>query len=181
MKKTPATGKNVQTPRRSKPKKPLTEAQRAKYPRISEAMKGNTRSLVHGQGSRAVRNADLPEMSHLKEVRAQDAAGFLSDFGGASEITTAQRVAIETLLPLLNVRDYVTAHILRDGVTTQAGRTRSAVNTLLGVTDRIERLVKLLGLERKAKPVGDLESFLAARSTTPVLPATAQNEEDGDA
>jgi hypothetical protein len=176
MSKQPATGKNV---RKKTRKRPLTAAQRAKYPRMAEAMRGNTRALIHGHASTAVRHADLPELAYLKTLRQQEVEAFIADLGGVSEITAAQRSAIESLMQLHNVRDYVTAHVLKDGILTQAGRTRAAVNTLLATADRIERYLKLIGLERKAKKVGDLETFLSTRrNTTPVVPVPQDDEED---
>jgi hypothetical protein len=178
MSKKPKAAKNVRMPRRSKPTKPMSPASRARYDRLSESMKGNTRNLQHGLYSAAVQSGALTALAVQHVEHSEALERLVADRGGMDNVSVIELSLLKKIVVLDRISDHLAGHVLRDGVLSTKGRTRAAVVTYLSVVDRVARLASTLGLERKAKKVGDLESFLQARA---VAPAPTQAEEDGDA
>lgn len=124
---------------------------------------GNTASLVHGGRSPRVASASLPGQELLREALQATAAGIAADLGGTAELTHVRRELVTRFTETSAIASYLSENILANGVLTTKGKTRAAVSTYLQVVDRLQRLANAIGLERKAKPTGTLDAFLAQR------------------
>lgn len=99
----------------------------------------------------------------LAAQQAEDIAGFIADLGGPENLTTAKRTIVEKAAETLTVSRLFAQDIGARGAFTARGRVRATTTGYLATVDRIVRLLGLLGLERRARPVMDLDHYLRER------------------
>lgn len=150
----------------------MTPAKRAYY----DTMRGNTRALQHGLYSAKVQSGALTDAA-LAQGR-ETVAAIVEELGGAAQVSTLKHGLIRRYAALSFVADHLEGHLASGGVLSTTGRTRSATTTYLSVLDRLARLSLAIGIERKPKPVGDLETFLQQRGS--VAPAASADTEEHD-
>lgn len=100
----------------------------------------------------------------LVEQRAADVAGIVTDLGGPTELTTAQRLLVEQAGHVSTIVRLYAAHIEQHGPFTSKGRVRATTAGLLAAVDRLHRLLVTLGLERRARKAETLEDWLKKRA-----------------
>lgn len=124
------------------------------------ATKGNGLALVAGHRSAAFWAAEAEERRELQRVLVEDAGHSLD---------TAPRallVAADGLAQAVLVRDSAFARVVESGgPLTSAGRTRRAFAVWTQALDRVERHLRLLGLERQEKPTLTLAEHVARKAS----------------
>lgn len=115
---------------------------------------GHTVSLKHGaRSTRTIEKLFAERAQPLREREAQ----IVADLGGDVSAVTSELIG--RFVQTSAVADSLSAHLIRYGVVTSAGRIRPAVNTFLATVDRLQRLGATLGLERKAKPAEGIREW----------------------
>lgn len=150
--------------RRSKATSPIGHNPGAQRDSSGRFQTGNTSSLKHGLRSRRALTASLLGQEALRATLAERHAEILQDLGGDETLSLTKRDLARRFVELTGVADSLLALLLRDGLISSKGRQRAALSSFLGVVDRLTRIAGVLGLERHAKKVPDLETFLAQRT-----------------
>lgn len=107
--------------------------------------------LTHG-----LRSATLTEVPELADKMRDIAQAIETELGGVENLTTLKRVAVKEASRLSLIVDSLGDDLLTRGVLTGKGRTRAALQAYGMAFDRLQRLMALLTLERKAVEVRDL-------------------------
>ncbi len=120
------------------------------------AGKGNTLALK--SGLRSLQLAEHPDIAawHQAEVDAISA-----DLGGDAELSALQRAAVREAARVEVILGALGEELFTHGVLTGKGKTRSATTVYLKALDRFVKLSGLLGLARRARPVGDVAAGFA--------------------
>jgi hypothetical protein len=109
--------------------------------------------LTHGGRSIGVK---LALMDVKRAALAERRAGILADLGGAENVSTIKSDLVERYLELQVVGDWLGGNLLAEGVMTTKGKTRAATTLFLSVVDRLERLGKTIGLERRERDLSQM-------------------------
>jgi len=131
-------------------------AQRAACGRFEQGKPGP--ALKTGARSALVKAGALPEQAEAVAAMQERRAIFVADLGG--DLSQLQADTLERYQQACLVADYLFDNIARLGALTGKGRTRAAVSAYLRVLDRQVRLAQLLGIERRARKVGDLTGYI---------------------
>jgi hypothetical protein len=115
--------------------------------------------LTTGLHSALVRQAALPSLVAARAALADQQAAIETDLGGSEAMTTVLRGAVRQLVVLGLFAEHLAEDMLRAGVVTAKGKRRAALAAYLEVTDRITALRRLIGVERKARPVDPLQAI----------------------
>lgn len=121
----------------------------------------NTAALIHGGRSRQVRAGTLAVQAEALAAMAEAHQAIVSDLGG--EISALQRNLITDYLRVGLVADFAFQNLQESGVFTGHGKQRAIVSTLMKAIAQRADLAKTLGLQRKTKPIRDLNTYLAER------------------
>jgi hypothetical protein len=116
--------------------------------------------LQHGVKSFALTGA-LP--ADVADWRDAVKRGLVLDNGGLDALSAAQRVLVDAVADVATHRKLYARFLDREGLLTSRGRRRAAEDGHNAATDRLVRLLGLLGTGRKARPVEDLDGYLARR------------------
>lgn len=114
---------------------------------------GNLARMTHGGRSIGVQ---LALMDAKREALAERRAGILADLGGPENVSTIRADLVERYLELQVVGDWLGGNLLAEGVMTTKGKTRAATTLFLSVVDRLERLGKTIGLERRERDLSQM-------------------------
>ena len=90
-------------------------------------------------------------------------ASWAADLGGVDELATGQRELLRRAVDNVGIADSAVAYLRSSKGSLTSARTLAAISVLHSATDRVIRIATALGLERRAKPVETLESYLDAR------------------
>lgn len=99
----------------------------------------------------------------VRDWRDDVKRGLILDNGGLDALTAAQKVLVDAVADVATHRKLYARFIDREGLLTSRGRRRAAEDGHNAATDRLVRLLSLLGIGRKARPVEDLDGYLARR------------------
>jgi hypothetical protein len=113
---------------------------------------GNVAALRHGAYSRQVQAGALDAQAEARAALREREAAIVSDLGGPDTVSVLQRDAVARYVGLSLVEDYLTRAIVDRGPLTPKGRQRAALTALLQVSDRLQRIAQMLGVDRRAKP-----------------------------
>ena len=132
----------------------------------------NTGAQVHGVTTLDRRGpSSLP--ADLRETYEVFQAEVYADLGGIANITALEREAVQNVVRAALVCTLAAQEIAAHGMTTPRGRQRAVVHILASYIDRFERLAKTLGLQRRARVVGEsIEQWLEAQPEVPVASET---------
>jgi hypothetical protein len=97
----------------------------------------------------------------VRDWRDDVKRGLILDNGGLDALTAAQKVLVDAVADVATHRKLYARFIDREGLLTSRGRRRAAEDGHNAATDRLVRLLGLLGTGRKARPVEDLDGYLA--------------------
>lgn len=123
---------------------------------------GNTASLRHGGRSRQVIDGQVVRNTATKdELIAPKVAAIVADLGG--EVSTIKRGLVEAYVGVEHLAAWFLADVCGQGPLTAKGRTRATVTAYLACVDRLNKLGAQLGLDRRARDVGDLDPMADAR------------------
>jgi hypothetical protein len=111
--------------------------------------------LVHGRRSRTL--AGVPALAEAQRERAEAIA---RDLGGAP--TTLQATAIREAARLSLLVEALGDDLLARGVLSAKGACRAALGAYTQTLDRQNRIMTILGLERRARTVDPLDAVRAA-------------------
>jgi hypothetical protein len=125
---------------------------------------GNAGALKHGLRSARAPHALLPGQEELRAAIAERRMAITQQLG--VDLSPIKADEVERYLRLWAVHESLWADIERHGILAK-GKRRSALNALLMVSDRLERLAARLGLERRAKRVRTLADVLAEGDEQP--------------
>jgi hypothetical protein len=112
---------------------------------------GNTVAIRHGLYSSQLLNAPDVAAWHAEQVSA-----ITADLGGEVELSSLARASVREVARLEVILAALGEDLLRTGVLTGKGKSRSATTVYLHVLDRFTRLSQALGLARKPKSLGTL-------------------------
>jgi hypothetical protein len=123
-------------------------------PKTNRFLPGDTRHLKHGLHSQQLR--DQPDIAawHKEEV-----AAITADRGGEAEQSTLARGCIREVARCEIILAALGGELLEGGVLTGKGKTRAVTGMYLKVLDRYVNLIRILGLERRTKPVDLAQAF----------------------
>jgi len=137
---------------------------------------GNLASLKHGGKSIGVK---LALMDAKRAALAERRAGILADLGGPENVSTIRADLVERYLELQVVGDWLGGNLLASGVLTSKGKTRAATTLFLSVVDRLERLGKTIGLDRRERDANlSIAEILARRAAPPAPGGTTDDGHD---
>lgn len=119
-------------------------------PQTGRFASGHLVNLKHGR--RAPQLFTAPALAEALTTRVENLE---RDYGGRTELTTAELALVTELGRLQLLTEAAGAHLMVSGLTTTTGKARSAVTLWLGLLDRQSRLAGQLGLSRRSKPAGD--------------------------
>jgi hypothetical protein len=121
---------------------------------------GNRAALRHGAYSERVQSASLPEQAGVRAVLAEKRLAVIADLGGPGELSAVKADMVDRWVETGAIVDYLARRLVEQGPLTAKGRTRAALMAYLSTLDRHHRLAVALGLERRSKPVADLDAYL---------------------
>jgi hypothetical protein len=141
---------------------------------------GNKAALVVGARSSAF-------WAGVNDVRVSMRDAILRDAGCTDDATQVLSTLADGLVQASLVRDAAFQRLVESGgPTTTHGRTRRAFQVWLSSLDRCERLARLIGINRKARPVEDAFDVIASLNASGSRPQAAQagasdpnDEQDG--
>jgi hypothetical protein len=116
-----------------------------------QAGAGNTLALRTGLRSMQLLNAPDVAAWHAEQVSA-----IMADLGGEAELSSLARASVREVARLEVILAALGEDLLRTGVLTGKGKSRSATTVYLHVLDRFTRLSQALGLARTPKSLGTL-------------------------
>jgi hypothetical protein len=121
--------------------------------------------LVTRLADTSVPDTDLSPVERAARLLRED---MLEDLGGAEAVSATQRALLDASVGSLIVLQSIDAYLFKlaaeDGlVNKRSRRTFPIVTDRMRVADSLARQLTTLGLERKAKPAQDLDSYLSAR------------------
>jgi hypothetical protein len=121
---------------------------------------GNSRALLVGATSVAF-------WREHAAARREIAAALASDLGhSVDDAPRALLTVLDSIAQAQLVRDAAYVRLVElGGPLSSAGKVRRAFEVWLAAVDRLERHLRLVGLERRAKPVPTLEQLLRERET----------------
>jgi len=133
---------------------------------------GSQQRLTHG--ARAFeRHGDAVVPADVRQSADDVLAGVIADKGGLQNLTTLKREYVHQVRNLRVMMDLIASHLVRNGVTTQDGRVRSALTKYLEVFDRFDKCAQRLGLEREAR-----EALTLAQRLAQAPPLTPEESDD---
>ena|SRR5579872_3023507 len=106
-------------------------------------------ALRKGLRSELVRAGVRADGADLRHHLRQRVDAIVADLGG--DVGEVRREMIERFVELTAVADHLIENIIDHGVLTAKGRGRAASSSYLSVIDRLERLARTIGLERRRK------------------------------
>lgn len=108
-------------------------------------------------------------------------AGLVSDLGGDDQITVAQRTIIELATRTKLLVDYLDGWLIqqRTLVNYKKKQVLPVLMQRQQLADALARYMQTLGLERRAKPVPDLSSYLASVSANDNDHGSGKNKAPG--
>ena len=119
-------------------------------------LSGNVGALVHG--GRRMRLSGGTALDAAERVAIRDA--IIEDIGGESQISTVLREVVRDFAFGVVLRDRLADHLAAVGPLTRRGAKRAAVDLYMTASQRVERLAKLIGTERRAARVPDLREYI---------------------
>ena len=129
-------------------------------------------------GTRAFeRHGDVVLPPDVRMTADDMLAGIIADKGGASNLTTLKREYAQRARDFRVMLDLILHYLVRNGLTTERGRVRSAVTKYLEIFDRFDKCAQRLGLERDAPEAMSLTARLAA---APPLTSETEDRDGGD-
>ena len=122
---------------------------------------GNTARLMHGLRSKRPVEARLgpDQLAAFTEEHKQ----LLADLGGDDQVSVTKRGLARRHSELSVIADTILTNLLQQGVLSTKGRQRAALTAYLNVVDRLNKLAAQLGLERRQKPVDDLQDYINSK------------------
>ena len=117
-------------------------------------MKGNNVAVTHG-GKRKAPLADV-EASELYR-------DWLVDLGGVDLITAGQRTVLRRAAEADAIADTAFRYLRRTEGGLTSRRVQCALTTLRDAAGTVFRAASLLGLQRRAKPVPNLDQYLSGK------------------
>lgn len=122
----------------------------------------NAARRIHGvRGFETRGEATLP--SDVRTSADEMYADLISDLGGPEQLTALKRELAAQGKTCRVIMDLITRELVRKGVVTPRGRVRSAVTAYMGVLDRFLKVCDRLGLEREARQLPSLATYLARK------------------
>ena len=125
--------------------------------------------VVRELGSRALPSARTALGRALREWRA----ALLADLGGPEAVTTQQAALVEMAVRTKLLVDSVDAYVL--GMPSPVNRRSRCLYPVVkerqALVGQLQSLLRDLGLERRAKPVPDLTTYLASKGESAAEPA----------
>jgi hypothetical protein len=88
-------------------------------------------------------------------------AGIVSDLGGTDELSTLQTAYVRKLADIEITIRLLTSDIAAHGLLTPGGRVRDVYDKLLAGLGVFDRYAQRIGLERRARKVGNIAEQLA--------------------
>lgn len=165
------TGKRRKTATRGKGRgksaasSPSTDAKRTRADRDTTTgrfLQLNRAARTHGISEFEKHGPDaLP--AHIRAEAETFVAAALSDMGGQSECSAIKLGLLRNLGRVDTIVLLLWDDIRQHGPLTSRGRMRNATTAFLQAIDRFDRIATRLGLQRHAKRVPDLETFIASR------------------
>ena len=138
---------------------------------------GSHRLKVLKRAVRALGNQIIDRRTAVGKALAAWRADLGADLGGADALSTQQRALLDEAVKLKLMLDSIDAWVLAQPslVNKQKRSLFPVVRERLALVGQLQRLLRDLGLERKARDVTDLASYLAtkqtAHSTVPEQPS----------
>ena len=118
---------------------------------------GNRNSWKHGAYSTQTRRA-LVEDPAAAAALAEHCQEIETDLGGNA--SRLERDLVRRYVETAALADHLGRHLTHGGALTATGRARAALSAYLRVLDRQHRLAAALGLERRARPVEEVDHYL---------------------
>ncbi len=88
----------------------------------------------------------------------------LTDLGGEPQVSAAQRALVELAVRTRLYIDHIDAHLMEMGsLVSRRGRLKPLVEQRQRLVDSLARVLGQLGLERRAKPVTDLQTYISQK------------------
>lgn len=128
-----------------------------------ERTKPKTIKIVHALKSRAILRDPLDQRTRIGKLHRERVAALTSDLGG--DLSVAQSILVDQASRLHLLAQLAWNHLTRVGLFNKRGDAVPAYEAYLRTISREADVLRLLGLERRSKPVPDLQSYLAARAT----------------
>ncbi len=88
----------------------------------------------------------------------------LADLGGEPQLSASQKALVELAARTRLYIDHVDAHLMEmSSLVTRRGRLKPLVEQRQRLVDSLARVLGQLGLERRAKPVTDLQTYISQK------------------
>ena len=125
---------------------------------------------VQALGSRAL----PPKSTALGRALHEWREALLADLGGVDAVSTQQAALVDLAVRTKLLVDSVDAYVLAmpSPVNRQKRCLHPVVRERQALIGQLQSILRDLGLERRAKPVTDLQTYLASRGSQPVPPTT---------
>jgi len=137
---------------------------------------GNAAALRHGRYSKAVAAALLPEQQQQLDRLAEYEAAIFADLGGAADLSTFQRDLVAKFQQLGNLADYSAARV----ASMRAAVRREATAVFFSAIDRQLKIIALLGVSRRSRPIPLTPREWLMRAGTDPLDVTTDDDRQHD-
>lgn len=124
------------------------------------------------------------EMEVIRAMAGELTAGYTEDLGGDSELSTGERLLLGALTDLVTVRLSLLKDLLAFGTVAVDKKTglrsmHASVEKMANFISCESRIIRLLGLRRRAKSTNDLERYLNEKKKQSEKEGTKNEEEKG--
>jgi hypothetical protein len=120
-------------------------------PKCGVWLTANTGPLKDGRYSPRAQQGLLPGQEEIRAVIDEKREAIQRDLGGEAALSAIGADEVSRYLKLWTLAETLWINIEQQGALTSKGRSRAAVTLYLQVSDRLDKLVSRLGLERKAR------------------------------
>jgi hypothetical protein len=131
--------------------------------------------ITHGFRSKALMRDPLHAGTVVGKAHRAYIAALTSDLGG--DLSTAERTLVEQVSRLHLIAQLAWNNVAREGLFGKSGHARPAYDAFLRTVNNQREILKVLGLQRRAKPVLSLQEYLGALNPADAPPDPGLSEE----